>query len=287
MGRWSNSWHLLKETWNILKLDKEMLWFPVFSLIFTGMVFLSFLLPLVLSKAFAPSPIYFLFLFLFYFISYFIIIFFNTGLVICASIRLSGGDPTVRDGLIGASNHLGKILGWTAVAATVGFILRVIIDKLNERSQFLGAILVSLLGMAWTLLTFFVVPVMIFENKGVFAAIKESGSLFKKTWGENVVGQFSMGLVFFVLGILGVIPLVLTFLSGSLPAILIVFAGVLFYWIILSIFSSTLNGIFITALYYYARTGRVPAGYEKEHIKGAFKKRETGFPFSGMGINSR
>lgn len=287
MGRWSNSWHLLKETWNILKLDKEMLWFPVFSLIFTGIVFLSFLLPLVLSKAFAPSPIYFLFLFIFYFISYFIIIFFNTGLVICASIRLSGRDPTVRDGLIGASNHLGKILGWTAVAATVGFVLRVIIDKLNERSQFLGAILVSLLGMAWTLLTFFVVPVMIFENKGVFAAIQESGSLFKKTWGENVIGQFSMGLVFFVLGILGIIPLVLTFLSGSSLAMLIVLGGVLFYWIVLSIFSSTLNGIFITALYYYARTGRVPAGYEKEHIKGAFKKRETVFPFSRMGINSR
>src|SRR5436853_7894874 len=102
---------------------------------------------------------------------------------------MDGGALNVKDGFRGAFRNLGSILAWSFVAATVGMILRVI----ERRAGFIGRIVTGLLGVAWTMLTYFVVPVMIFEGAGVGRAIKRSGELFKKTWGEAVVGSGGMG----------------------------------------------------------------------------------------------
>jgi hypothetical protein len=144
-------------------------------------------------------------------------------------------------------------------------------DKLED--NFLGQIVLSLLGMAWTLLTFFVVPVMIFENKSVFESIKSSAHLLKKTWGETVTGQFSIGGIFFLLGVLGVVPLGVAFVSGSLMVMLVIGIIVVMYWVALSVVSASLQGIFLTALYHYATTGKVPHGFEGEEIKQAFVRK--------------
>lgn len=199
-------------------------------------------------------------------------------------MRLNGKDPTFKDGLKKAWKHIDQIFVWSLISATVGLILRLIIDKIEESEKLgpigkiVGMIFIGLLGMAWSFLTFFVVPVMIFENKSVFASIKHSGSLFKKTWGENVIGQFSMGLVFLLLGLAGLGALVLAFLSGSLMVIVVVGGLTLLYWTLLAILSASLNGIFVAALYNYATTGKVPSAYSQELVKGAFRaKKRAGF----------
>jgi len=202
-------------------------------------------------------------------LSYFIVIFFNTGLITCANIRLNGGDPTFRDGFNNAKKHVGKIFVWALVSATIGLVLNLI----SERSGMLGKIAAALIGMAWSLLTFFVIPVMIFENIGVFESIKKSGHLFKKTWGENVIAQFSMGFIFAILGILGIIPIVISFLTGSFAIIILAFAITVVYWVILGIVSASLNGIFVAALYNYANTGKIPSAYSPEVIEGVFRPK--------------
>ena len=115
---------------------------------------------------------------------------------------------------------------------------------------------------------------MIFENKTVFSSIKQSGSLLKKTWGENVIGQFSIGLIFGALSLIGVGAITLAFLSGSLTVLLVVGLLAVIYWTILGILSSSLNGIFVAALYNYATPGKIPEAYNQELIKDAFRTKK-------------
>ena len=141
------------------------------------------------------------FLFLFYLVQYFIIFFFNSALVGAAMIRLDGGDPTVRDGLRIASSKIVPIIGYAAIAATVGLILRII----EERAGFIGRWIAGLFGLAFTVATFLTVPILVTRDVGPVEAVKESAVLLKKTWGENIIGNAGMGLVFFLfyLGAIG------------------------------------------------------------------------------------
>ncbi|MBI2575581.1 hypothetical protein HYV84_00045 [Candidatus Woesearchaeota archaeon] len=266
-GAFARSAQLMRESFAILKKDKEMLWFPALSSFFTIILFFSFIFPM----AFAPGSfeknqgLVAGLLFLYYLFSYFIVIFFNTGLITCAHIRLHGGDPTVKDGITNAFKHIGKIFAWAVVASTVG----VILHHIAEKSRGIGRLFAGLLGIAWSLLTFFVVPVLIFEKLSVVESIKKSGAVFKKTWGENVLGQFTFGAFFLFLTLLGLLPFFFAFISQTMPPLSIILIIIL-YWVLLGILSSTLNGIFVTALYLYATTGKVPAGYSKEIVETAF-----------------
>jgi hypothetical protein len=117
---------------------------------------------------------------------------------------------------------------------------------------------------------------MIFEEVSVIDSIKKSGGLFKKTWGENVVGQMSMGLFFFVLFMLGIVPIIIgvLFLLANLWQVFAALICLTFlYWIALAILSASLNGIYTTALYNYATKGMVPQGFSEDVIKSAWKPK--------------
>jgi hypothetical protein len=276
MNTFSRSFRLVKESYAVLKKDKELMLFPIISGVAGIILLISFLIMMFSTSLFGSlgNIISYPLIFLYYLLSYFIIIFFNTGLIACVNIRLNGGDPKFKDGIDIAMKNVGKIFAWALISATIGMILR----WLSEKSGLIGRIIIGLIGMAWSLLTFFVLPVMILEKASVTDSIKKSGALFKKTWGENAVGQFSMGLAFFLFGLLGIIPLVIAVLSamsGSLP-IMVFFVGIAFlYWLILGILNASLNGIFLTALYNYANKGTVVSGFSEESIKSAYVPKRT------------
>ena len=119
-------------------------------------------------------------------------------------------------------------------------------------------------------MTFRLVPILVLEDKGVVEAIKESTSLIKKTWGETIIGSGSIMLVFLIIGIIGFIGVLATMLLGS-PAIfgvaLVLFIGLV---IVLAVVAAAMQGIFVTALYTYARTGTVPSAFRSDLIQNAF-----------------
>src|SRR6266487_1004413 len=141
---------------------------------------------------------------------------------------------------------------WALVSATVGLVLRII----ENRSEKVGRFVAGLLGMAWTLVSFLVIPILVVENKGPLKALSESTQLLKKTWGEQLVGNFSFGLIFFLLGIPPVALVVLGFFSGSGAAIGLCVAAAGIYLIVLALVQSALQAIFQAALYFYARNGQ-------------------------------
>ncbi len=256
---------LFRTSWNILMADKKLLVFPLLSGIVSLIVLATFIIPLILGQFFG-SLVSYAVLFAFYLVSYFVVIFFNTALVSCVSARLQGKDMSVGEGIGTAFSHLSAILGWALISATVGIILSLV----RERGGFLGQIAAAVAGGAWGLVTFFVVPVLVLENKGVFDSIKESAGLIRKTWGETIIGSGSIFLVFFIIGVLGFIGLMATLLTGSMAVFgigLVLFIALV---IVLAVVASAMQGIFVTALYSYARTGTVPQAFRADLITNAF-----------------
>jgi hypothetical protein len=276
--RISNGWELAKSSYRCLMLDKELLVFPLLSGLACLVVLASFALPLMNSDYVqtveedgqAPSdPLAYAILFLFYFCNYFVIVFFNAGLVACAIIRFNGGDPTVGDGFRAAAARLPQIFAWALVSATVGVILKVIE---SGRSR-IGRIAAGLLGMAWGAGTYFVVPVLVVEKVGPVQAVKRSLSILRHTWGEALVSNFGIGLFVFLMILACLVPAVLGVLVGSTYAVITGIVITVLLVILVSLVSSALNGIVLGALYLYASEDRVPPQFDTTSFRGAFVQR--------------
>lgn len=272
----SRSWHLVKASAGVLRSDKELLLFPVISSIASLLVVATFAVPVIGLRLFEGGdigPAGFLMLFLFYVSQYFVIFFFNTALVGAAMIRLEGGDPTVADGLRIARSKIGVVLGYAAIAATVGIILK----SLGERAGGLGKIIINLVGMAWTFATFLVVPVLVTRDIGPIDAVKESVTLLKKTWGENVVGNVGINFAFGIITTLVVI-LAIAMVAGAamvggpkLATVAVVVAVIAVAGV--AVFQAALSGVYSAAVYRYAVDGQAPAGFATGELQAAFRPK--------------
>ncbi len=280
MGKFSRSWELVKQSFAILRSDKQLMLFPVLSaisclivtaLIATGGTLL--MMPGIASAAangeqFHPnqSPLFLIGMFTLYVANYFVIVFFNVALVGVANSRLMGGTWTFRDGIELAWARKGTILQWALVAATVGMILR----TLEERMGLIGRIIMRIIGIAWALACYFVVPVLAFEDLTPIAAVKRSSKLFRDTWGEKVIGGFSFSLVSMVLMLPGIgLFLVAAFLEG-LKGLMVGVALMILYFLMLSVMMSAVQGIFNAALYRYACFKQVPPAFEANLVTSAW-----------------
>ena len=264
---------LVKTSWDILMDDKKLLVFPLLSGIVTILVILTFVLPLFVSDAFVSSDqiITIVYLFLFYVASYFVVIFFNTALILCVNAKLNGKTMSVGEGLSTAVKHLPAIIGWAILAATVGLIL----NLLEERAGFIGDIVLAIIGGVWSLVTYFVVPVLVLEDKGVVDSLKESVGLIRKTWGESIVGSASIAIIFVVIGVIGALGVFATLIF--VPTVFIAaLALFLLFVVILAVVYSAMQGIFVTALYTYAKTGTVPTAFNPDLIRNAFVPKQAG-----------
>jgi hypothetical protein len=285
MGRFARSWELVKLCWGVLGQDKELVVFPIVSAIAVVIVTISFVAPGVFTgywSAFADDegiPVTFwVLLVLFYLVQYLVIIFFNAALVSAALIRLKGGDPTLGDGLRGAWSHIGAILGYAAIAATVGLLLQL----LRERAGFAGAIVAALGGMAWNIITFLVIPVLVVEEAGPVQAIKRSAGLLKKTWGEQIIGTAGIGLIFGLVGlaiaVVGIALGALIISAGVTAAGVAVIALTILAVVVVAMLSATLRGIYSAALYQYA-VGGDTGEFSGEVLAGAFRPKSMRGPF--------
>ena len=280
MGTFSRSWDLLGQSFQVLKSDKNMLWLPVVSgflcLCATVTIFGIGFLVTVPAGSFPRDPAQQKalmnqmapFIFLFYLVTYNIVVFFNVALVSIASNRLSGGQATLNDGLQLAWSRKWSIFQWALLAATVG----VLLNLLEERLSFVGRFIVSLIGLAWTLASFFVVPVLAAGNLGPVEALSNSASVFRETWGEEVVGGFSFGAIFSLLAVPGMLLPVLGARLG-LPGMAAGMAAAMLYWLFLATVGSAARGVFVAALYRYATTKQVPPGFLRDDLTGAWQPK--------------
>ncbi len=277
-GRFSRSWALVKASAAVLRSDKELLVFPLVSALATMLVAATFILPMIgfglfehLGRNDPMRPMLYLWSFLFYFVQYIVIFFFNTALVGAAMIRLDGGDPTVADGLRIARGKFLPIVGYAAIAATVGVILR----SLEQRAGFVGRLVIGVIGVAWTVATFMVVPVLVSRDLGPIDAVKESAALLKRTWGENIIGNGGIGLTFglitFAVMLVGGALIVFSGANGMAPLAMALGCATVLAVLGLALVQAALSGIYSAALYRYATDGQAPIGFDGAALEEAFR----------------
>lgn len=267
-GRFRGAWLLARQSWRVLMLDKELLVFPLLSGFACLLVLASFVAGLFATgnarsdKTHEDLALWAL-MFVYYFLNYFVIVYFNSALVACAMLRFQGGDPTLAVGLRAANARLPQILAWVLLAATVGVVLRM----LQERFALLGRVVIALLGAAWAIATYFIVPVLVVEKLGPFDAVKRSVGLMQQTWGESLVSHVGIGAATGLITFLGVLliggaSVALAVATSSLGVLAA--GGVLLvaFLVLAALVSSALTTIVLSALYLYAAQKKVPQAFE-------------------------
>ncbi len=290
--RMSRGWALTKQSWAVLRTDKQLIVFPALSSLSCFIVAASFIAPAALAidfsqfghhtagsgtahggNPFAGNPLYYAWLFGFYFVNYFVIAFFNSALVACAWNRFNGEDTSVKAGLQMAVKRLPQILGWTLLNATVGVVLRMI----SEKSGIVGKIVIGLIGVVWTVASYFVVPILVVEGVGPIEAVKRSTATIRKTWGESLTAHVTIGAISLVIFLLALIPaaagVAISIATATWGPAVIGLGVMVLCLIAAGLITSTLQMIVVAATYRYASTGLVPEHFDGELLKQAFRAK--------------
>ncbi|HWX65948.1 MAG TPA: DUF6159 family protein [Rhodanobacter sp.] len=283
-GKFARSWALMKASATVLRSDKSLLVFPLLSGLCTLLVAASFLIPvavMVIGGEHAGQDFHqrmsagaYLLMFAFYLVQYFVIIFFQTALTGVALMHLRGEPTSVAAGFALARSRLPHIFGYALIAATVGLVLRMI----QERLGLIGRLVVGFLGLAWTVATFLVVPILASEDVGPVDAVKRSVELLKRSWGENLIGNGGIGVVFGLLMLaavlVGAVLIGGAFALQSVVAIVLAVTVVVLGFILLGLIQSSLQGIYAAALYRYAEAGEASVGFDQALLEQAFRSKQ-------------
>ncbi len=287
MNAFTRSWNITKLSFAVINKDRELIWFALLSFIFSSLFMVAMIVPTVIptlmNEGLSQSSLevyQYAIIFLTYFGLAFIATFFNVCVVYTTKVRFEGGNATFNESFRFAFSKLGLIFQWSLLSATVGLLLRILdnlASRLGKAGQIVTHIIIGLIGMTWSIITIFVVPVLVYEGLGPIEAVKKSTQVIKKTWGESLIKAIGLGLVqFFVFVIIIVLSIGITYLlvnlagesgfiaGAAIGVVLLFFTGLIF---------SVASTIFNTALYVYANNNKVAEGFNEEVIKGAFKAK--------------
>lgn len=268
--RIGNGWNLAMDCFRIIRENKKLLIFPIFSTIALLLILGTFIggINTGLGINFdnfekADAITRYSILFIFYFICYAVIIFFNMSLIHSTMKILNGEEESLKDSVIFSLSKIGLILSWALLSATIGIILKMIEDKNEKVASFISGIF----GMLWSVATFFVVPVLAYENVGVFQAISRSTSLLKNTWGERIGATFAFSIIGWIISLAICLPLFLLF--GAMIGLTACFVILIAVILTVSCVISTAETIFTAAAYHYA-VGAPLGSFDKSKLTNIF-----------------
>jgi hypothetical protein len=276
MTRIRRGWQLAKDSWGVLRKDRSLAVFPVLAFVFSAIAFVLIIAPGVIVAAAADKDWVVLpFAAVGGYVATFLGIYFNVALAGAATLSLDGKDTTLADGLAVAKQRRGSIAKWAAVQFAFGLLLSAIENALSESpaGRLVGGILRTILGAAWAIATFFVIPVLAFEQVGPADAFKRSVALIKERWGEGFVGNASIGFAVFIVALLPVAACagIAAATADSAPVVAGIAIGMAVLVVIAAaVIGSALNVIFRVALYRFATQGQSAGGFETGDLEAAF-----------------
>jgi hypothetical protein len=296
-GRWARGWSMARESFSVLRRYPKLAVFPAISgvvLLLVGAVVAASLLPQLgalhpagaarmwqkLGESEAGQIWFYAACFVALYVLAAITVFFNVALVTCALRCHAGEEPSVRSGIAAAITCLPQIMGWALVAATVGVALNGLEGMLKDKLGFLGSLIGGLFEFGWSVVTYFVLPVLAVERVGPIAAIRRSSAILRAKWGESLTGDFRfglLGLLFFLqAGLLFAAGLALVLSHGATAFAglgpLLMAAGVA-YGLAVMVVLQALTVIFQAGLYVYATTGVVPPSLDRDLVEKAFRPK--------------
>ncbi|MEX2256731.1 MAG: DUF6159 family protein [Acidimicrobiia bacterium] len=277
MGRIKNSWELGKISWGVLRSDRSLAAFPLLSAI-ASLIVIGVFAGLIAATGLdtdegqeSLEAIGYVFIVVAYVALAFVNTYFTAGLVAGANKVLDGQRTTLGESIGEASSKLHRILPWALVQATVS----IIISAIEDQAGWLGQIIASLIGAAWSVVTFLTIPIIMLEDLGPWNALKRSGTLTKKTWGENIVAQAGFGLLALVAMLPGIALIGIAVATNEIVAIVALGALGAVWIAIVSVVIGAMSGIYRTALYRFAVDGKAPTAFAGADLAGAFGPRKS------------
>jgi Family of unknown function (DUF6159) len=202
------------------------------------------------------------------------------GLVKCADEELQGRDSSFGAGLAASFARLPALLGWALIETVVGWLISLVQGNGTSDNIFvtiLRLVLASLMAVAWTIITFFVLPLIILRGKGPLQAIKESVTLIRSTWGMQVAGGVRIGGI---IGLIAVLPGILVAVAGGFiaaagtPAVGVPLSALgVIVVIAASVLINAMKAIFSVALLHYVEGAQGFGPFSTEDLQSAVRVR--------------
>ncbi|MEF8809009.1 DUF6159 family protein [Natronomonas sp.] len=250
-------WTLSMDSLSVLREHPKLLAFPAISGVATGLFFVFLYIGVFVGELIGGGVEY-VALFVLYFVTTFVASFFTAALVHAVNDTFHEREPSIRRSSRAAWRMKGTIAVWSAIAAVVSLI----IQQLEESDNPLSGLVASLFSVGWAVTTFFIIPVIVFEDVDLGSMFTRSAETFTDTWGETLGAGLGLGIIqlLLALGAIAIAALIALVIATVSPAagigvgILVVVFGLLAAYLI----GQTIRGIAKTALYLYAREGSVP-----------------------------
>lgn len=291
-GKITRSAQLFAQSWAVLRTHPSLVAFPILSGIATLAVVAFFAAPVLLSETLQAdferlldagksenpdgasiSPAIGLLLLGAFILCNFVTIFFNAALLGAADRALRGEPTGIGAGIAAAASKIHLILGWCLVNSLLGLLL----SLLERRVPLAGRIAIRLVGAAWGIACFFVVPVLVVEGLGPIAAVRRSVEVLRKGWGEGLALAIGFSAISMVLGVVVAFLFVTAAVAGALTrsaalglGIGSIAVAIVIGWMVVA---SALKTVAQLALFRYASTGSAPQGFDQNALQSAFVNR--------------
>ena len=276
MGRMRRGWQLSKESWAVVKGDRSLLVFPIVAGLGTLILVAAFG-GAALGVLESSTPLAIVIGVIGLYLVMLVTVFASVALTACAARSLEGEDTRASEGWAAARGRFGPIMSWAGVQLVVGAAITALQALLRDSAgQIVSSIVGGLANFAWTIATFFVIPVIAFEGLGPFAALKRSVAVIKGRWGEGVTGSFAIGgLVFLFAFLPGALLVALGIaISGAVGAVVAVLGVAIF--LVGAVVQNALMAVFKVALFRFATEDRVVGQFERPLLEQAFRPRGRG-----------
>lgn len=176
---------------------------------------------------------------------------------------IRGRDPKLREGLVAAVRHAPQLLVVSLVAAALTIPLRIF--RWGDRhptDYFRLPVPPSKADVAWAVLTYFAIPVILFEDEPLYRTVPRGVELFAEHWSESGLASFGLWTFAFAATVSSMIPIaIVSVLLGGvfLP---IGFGTIGIVTVVGALSASTLVVVAKTALYCFAVDGENPDRFE-------------------------
>lgn len=197
--------------------------------------------------------------------------FLGVALAAATSAALDGRHLTVLQALAVPARRPGQILLWSLLASVVGLV----IHELAQRLPFAGRIVGWVGGLAWSLVSLFVIPILAIEGCTATACIRRSSKLLKQRWGESLTGTITIG------GWIVVVIMPLAVVVGAIAGATHDQGWTWLSFIAAMVLVSSLGGaatrVFAVALYRYATTHRPQPPFPQADLERPFTPKRNLF----------
>jgi len=263
----------------VLKDDRSLAVFPVVSIASAAIALLAVVaLGAAIAEAVGFDWVVLPFLAVGGYLATFLVVYFNVALAGAARKSIDGRDTTLADGLAVARQRRGMIAKWALLQFGIGVIISVLGSLLSDGSgdEPAGNVLTSVAGAAWSLASFFVIPLLALEGLGPSAALHRSVGLVREQWAEATVGRTGISLVVFLVAVL---PVAGAFsaadeLSATDAALGGVAWGVALLGLVIALaVGSALGVIFRVELYRYVTGGELTDNFARRDLDAVFGRK--------------